>query len=161
MTDVHQRLVTVLGDAGARFRIVEHGAEGRSVEISRIRGNDPGQAMKALVVELRGGGQGRRHVLAVVPGDRKLDMKALRKLYGAQKGRFANPETAQSITGCVMGAVPPFSFSEDLALVVDEDLRRWPEVCFNAGRLDRSIFVDFDGYQRAAAPAFAAISDQT
>ena len=86
-------------------------------------------------------------------------MKTLRKLYGAQKGRFADPDTAQSITGCVMGAVPPFSFSGELALVVDEALRQCPEVCFNAGRLDRSIFVDFDGYQRAATPVFAAISD--
>jgi Ala-tRNA(Pro) deacylase len=155
---VHHRLLAFLDEGGARYRVVEHPPEGRSEEISRIRGNDPRQAMKALVCEVRGGGHGRRHVLAIVPGAARLDMKALCRELGAQKGRFAPAETAEQLTGCVMGAVPPFSFARDaLPLLVDDSFRDWPEVCFNAGRLDRSIFLAFEDYHRLVDPPFARL----
>jgi len=161
MSDTHQRLLDLLDGVSAQYRIVEHEAEGRSEHISRIRGNDPGQAMKALVCEVRGGGGGKRNVLAVIPGILRLDMKALCRQVGAQKGRFATPEDAEALTGCVMGSVPPFSFdAEALPLIVDEGFRAWEEVVFNAGRLDRSLFVRFEDYIRAAQPNFAAIANK-
>lgn len=153
--NIHRRLLALLDGGGARYRVVEHPPEGRSEEISRIRGNDPRQAMKALVCEVRGGGHGRRPVLAVVPGAARLDMRSLCRAVGAQKGRFAPAETAERLTGCVMGAVPPFSFARDvLPLLVDDSFRDWSEVCFNAGRLDRSIFLMFEDYRRLVEPPF-------
>jgi Ala-tRNA(Pro) deacylase len=156
--DPHQRLLTLLEAGGASYRVIEHELEGRSEEISRIRGNDPAQAMKAIVLSVKGGGGGKRNVMAVIPGNRRLDMKALLRYMGAQKGRFAPPEEATELTGCVMGAIPPFSFRDDLTLVVDERFREWDEVAFNAGRLDRSLFLKFDDYLRIVDPAFADLS---
>ena len=155
----HERILRLLDEGGARYRVVEHPAEGRSEEIAKIRGNHPSQSLKAIVVVLKGGGAGGRTVMAVVPGDRRLDMKALRKAMGAQKGGFAPPEVATAITDCVMGAVPPFSFWPDLPLVADPAIRDNREVCFNAGRLDRSVFMDVDDYVRLATPRFAAIAE--
>lgn len=157
----HERIVRLLDEGGARYRLVEHPAEGRSELIARIRGNDPSQSLKAIVVVLKGGGAGNRAVLAVVPGSRRLDMKALRRETGARKGGFAPPEVATAVTGCVMGAVPPFTFREDLPLIADPAIRDNREVCFNAGRLDRSIFMDVDDYVRLARPRFAAIAAPT
>ncbi len=155
----HERVLALLEAGGARYRLVEHIEEGRSAEIARIRGNDPSQSLKAMVVTMRGGGQGERHVMAIIPGDRRLDMKGLRKAVGAQKGKFMTPEDANALTGCVMGAVPPFSFWDELALIADPAIRDNAEVCFNAGRLDRSIFMDLEDYIRLAAPQFAAIAE--
>jgi len=155
----HERVVRLLEEGGAAFRLVEHPAEGRSEAIAKIRGNHPSQSLKAIVVTLKGGGAGERTVMAVVPGDRRLDMKALRKVMGAQKGGFAPPEAATAVTGCVMGAVPPFTFWPELPLVADPAIRDNREVCFNAGRLDRSIFMDVDDYVRLANPRFAAIAE--
>ena len=56
MTSTHERLVALLDEHNATYRIVEHEHEGRSKEISKIRGNDPCQAMKAIVASVRGGG---------------------------------------------------------------------------------------------------------
>ena len=56
---------------------------------------------------------GERHVMAIIPGDRRLDMKGLRKAVGAQKGKFMAPADANALTGCVMGAVPPFTFWDE------------------------------------------------
>lgn len=157
-SDVFERLIGLLGEAGAKFRIIEHDAEGRSEKISAIRGNRPGQAAKAMVLDVRGGGGGKRAVLAILPGNRKLDFAAVAGLFDARKCGFASPETAQAMTGCVMGAVPPFSLNPDLSVVVDEDLLANETLFFNAGRLDRSMELDTRDWIAVAKPRIARIA---
>jgi Ala-tRNA(Pro) deacylase len=157
-SDVFDRLVAILNDAKAKFRVIEHEAEGRSENISAIRGNRPEQAAKAMVLDLRGGGGGRRHVLAILPGNRKLDFAAVAQLFEARKCGFASPETAQELTGCLMGAVPPFALNPGLAIVVDEDLLANDTLFFNAGRLDRSMELDARDWLAVAQPRVGRIA---
>lgn len=157
-SDVFDRLVALLNDAKAKFRVIEHEAEGKSEAISAIRGNRPDQAAKAMVLDVRGGGGGRRHVLAILPGNRKLDFNAVATLFEARKCGFASPDTAQELTGCVMGAVPPFALNPDLAVVVEEDLLSNETLFFNAGRLDRSMELDTKDWIAAAQPRIARIA---
>ena len=156
--DVFDRLVALLSEAKAKFRIIEHEAEGRSKAISVIRGNRPDQAAKAMVLDLRGGGGGRRHVLAVLAGNRRLDFNAVARLFDARKCGFASPDTAQELTGCVMGSVPPFSLNAELPIVVDEDLLANDTLFFNAGRLDRSMELDTKDWLTVARPRQAKIA---
>ncbi len=158
--EVFDRLVALLADAKARFRVIEHPAEGRSEAISAIRGNRPEQAAKAMVLDLRGGGGGRRHVLAILPGSRKLDFSAVAQLFEARKCGFASPETAQELTGCVMGSVPPFALNPALSIVVDEDLLANDTLFFNAGRLDRSMELDTRDWIAVAKPRVAKIASR-
>lgn len=156
--DVFDRLVALLSEAKARFRVIEHEAEGRSENISVIRGNRPEQAAKAMVLDVRGGGGGRRHVLAILPGNRKLDFGAVAALFEARKCGFASPSTAQELTGCVMGSVPPFALNPELAIVVDQDLLANDTLFFNAGRLDRSMELDAKDWLAVARPRVAKIA---
>ena len=156
--DVFDRLVALLSEAKAKFRVIEHEPEGRSEKISVLRGNRPEQAAKAMVLDVRGGGGGRRHVLAILPGNRKLDFAAVASLLEARKCGFASPQSAQELTGCAMGAVPPFSLSPDLAIVVDEDLLANDTLYFNAGRLDRSMELDTQDWLAVARPRVARIA---
>ena len=157
-SDVFDRLVALLRDAKARFRVIEHEAEGRSEKISVIRGNRPEQAAKAMVLDVRGGGGGKRTVLAILPGNRKLDFDAVAALFEARKCGFASPQSAQALTGCAMGAVPPFSLNPDLSVVVDEDLLANQTLFFNAGRLDRSMELDTRDWIAVARPRIARIA---
>ncbi|CAN5709115.1 YbaK/prolyl-tRNA synthetase associated domain-containing protein [soil metagenome] len=156
--EVFDRLVALLAEAKANFRVIEHEAEGRSEAISTIRGNRPDQAAKAMVLDVRGGGGGRRHVLAILPGSRKLDFNAVATLFQARKCGFASPDTAQALTGCVMGSVPPFALNPDLEIVVDQDLLANDTLFFNAGRLDRSMELDTKDWLAVAKPRVAAIA---
>jgi len=156
--DVFDKIVALLGAAKAKFRVIEHEAEGRSEKISVIRGNRPEQAAKAMVLDVRGGGGGRRNVLAILPGNRKLDFTAVAKLFEARKCGFASPESAEALTGCTMGAVPPFSLSQELAVVVDEELLANDTLYFNAGRLDRSMELDTRDWIAVAKPRVARIA---
>ena len=156
--EVFDRLVDLLTGAGADFRVIEHEAEGRSEAISVIRGNRPDQAAKAMVLDMRGGGGGKRHVLAILPGSRKLDFNAVAALFEARKCGFANPETAQELTGCVMGSVPPLALAPALTIVVDEGLLKNETLFFNAGRLDRSMELDTKDWIAVAGPRVARIA---
>ena len=97
--------------------------------------------------------------MAILPGDRKVDFKKVALAVGGKKASFASPEEATARTGCAIGAIPPFSFSSDIRLVVDPQLlARHEEIAFNAGRLDTSIVLNADDYERIAAPLLADIS---
>jgi Ala-tRNA(Pro) deacylase len=111
-----------------------------------------------MVLDVRGGGGGRRHVLAILPGNRKLDFNAVAGLFEARKCGFASPDTAQELTGCVMGSVPPFALNPALAIVVEEDLLANDTLFFNAGRLDRSMELDTKDWLAVAKPRLARIA---
>ena len=53
----------------------------------------------------------------------------------------------------MFGAIPPFSFHPDLALVADPLLfERVDEIAFNAGLLEKSVIMDTQDYLRIARP---------
>lgn len=157
MVDVFDRLVDILETAKADFTVIEHEPEGRSEQISRIRGNDPSQAAKAMVVAVKAP-VGLVFVLAVLPGDRRVDFGAIARSVGGKKAALAAPEEARRLTECEMGAVPPFALSDELTLVVDPRLLAHDRIAFNAGRLDRSMFLSTRSYVAVAQPKVAPIS---
>jgi Ala-tRNA(Pro) deacylase len=155
--DIFTRLQALLQREGAQFRIIEHVAEGRSEQIAQIRGNRPEQAAKAMVLQLKGG-NGARHVLAILSGNRKVDFAAVAAAMGARKASFAAAQDAAALTGCTMGAVPPFSFDAALPVVVDPDLLENASLYFNAGRLDRSMELETADWLRIAKPVVHPIA---
>lgn len=58
----HQRLVALLTQENARYRVVSHEAVGKCEAVSEIRGTALGQGAKALVCKVKGNGV-NQHVL--------------------------------------------------------------------------------------------------
>ncbi|RWR03339.1 prolyl-tRNA synthetase [[Pantoea] beijingensis] len=143
-----EKLLALLNEKQANYRIIEHPPEGRTELISAIRGNAPEQAAKAMVLQVIAGAEPVRYVLAIVPGDSKVNFKEVAKRSGGKKSSFAPPEVAQALTQCVMGAVPPFSFDDRLTLLVDDRLRSVGTLFFNAGELDKSLALNVEDYFR-------------
>lgn len=152
---VFDQLVSLLDSQGARYRVIAHAAEGKSDEVARIRGTEPGQGAKAMLCKTK---DGAHWALAILPGDQRLDFRLLAAALGWPKLSLASPDEATRETGCVIGAIPPFSFSPSITLVADPALlSRYAEIAFNAGRLDRSMVLDSADYQRIAQPQLHAI----
>ncbi|GAA4321180.1 YbaK/prolyl-tRNA synthetase associated domain-containing protein [Pigmentiphaga soli] len=146
-----EELERLLTARGARFRTIEHPPAGKSDEVARIRGTEPGQGAKAMLCKSKD--DPPRFILAVLPGDRKLDFRKLAQALGLKKVTMASPEEATRETGCAIGAIPPFSFSPQIELVADPGLvRAYREIAFNAGRLDRSMVLDSQDYLAIASP---------
>ncbi|MGY5138881.1 YbaK/EbsC family protein [Streptomyces nigrescens] len=154
MTDhgTYIKLIGLLDERGARYRIYEHAEEGATEAVSALRGNPVEQAAKCLVVMVKLSKKTKRYVLAVVPGDRRVDLGAVKALLGGSYAGFATPEVAERLAGSVSGTILPFSFDEELALVVDPALLEQPEIFFNAARLDRSLALATADYVAIAEP---------
>jgi Ala-tRNA(Pro) deacylase len=158
MTDVHERLCNWLDREGADYRVSAHEPEGRTQVIAKIRGNRIEQSIKSIVVQVRLNRKENIYCLANVPGDCRIDFKGIKDHFHADSVAFASPEKAQELTGCGIGAIPPFSFSDQLQVLADPLIQQNEEVVFNAGRLDRSIFMKLDDYIRIAKPQIVPIA---
>ncbi len=99
-----------------------------------------------------------RHVLAVVPGDRRVDLDAVRDLYAARYVGFSDPETAERLARSVPGTVLPFSFDPGLEVLADPEVVAQPNLYFNAARLDRSLRLSGTDYARLARPRVERIA---
>jgi Ala-tRNA(Pro) deacylase len=158
MTDIHQQLCDLLDREGAVYRVIEHELEGRTEVIAQIRGNRIEQSIKSIVVQVRLKKKENVYCLANVPGDCRIDFDGLKNHFNADSVAFASRDKAQELTGCVIGAIPPFSFSDQLQVLADPLIQENDEVVFNAGRLDRSIFMKLEDYLRIAKPQLVKIA---
>ena len=149
---VHQQLVNLLEENQARYRVVSHVAAGKCEEVSAIRGTALGQGAKALVYKVKGNGL-KLHVLAILAADKQADLSLLAQHLGGLKASLASPAEVDELTGCVFGAIPPFSFHPQLKLVADPSIfERYDEIAFNAGLLEKSVVMNAQDYLRIAEP---------
>lgn len=160
MSEIHRKLCELLDQNNATYRVIQHEAEGRTEFITRIRGNRIEQAIKSMVVQVRMTKKENRYYLANVPGDCRVDFDAIKNHFKANGVGMAPREKAELLTGCVMGSVPPFSFNEQLGVLADPLIRQNEEVVFNAGSLERSIFMKMEDYFRIAQPIETSISQR-
>ncbi|HBL5341086.1 TPA: YbaK/prolyl-tRNA synthetase associated domain-containing protein [Enterobacter hormaechei] len=159
-TTPHQRLISLLTEQEARFRVVAHEAVGKCEAVSEIRGTDLRQGAKALVCKVKGNGV-KKHILAILAADRQADLSLLASHFGGLKPSLASPAEVDALTGCVFGAIPPFSFHPDLTLVADPLLfERFDEIAFNAGLLEKSVIMDTQDYLRIARPELVTFRKQ-
>ena len=137
------KIVSLLEAENCRYELIEHAPEGDTVVASRIRGHAVRDAAKSLVLEALGGtGAVEKYYLAVVPGDKRVDLRFLRQVVNAKRLQLAPEHVARMLTGCGMGAVPPFSFNEELIVLVDMAIAESNRIFFNAGELHRSIAME-------------------
>lgn len=148
----------LLDSESATYRVIEHEPEGRTEVIARIRGNRIEQSIKSMVLQVRLTRKENIYCLANVPGDCRINFDGVKNYFNADSVAFAKRDKAQELTGCVIGAIPPFSFSDQIQLLADPLIQQNEEVVFNAGRLDRSIMMKLSDYIRIAKPQLVPIA---
>ena len=76
---------------------------------------DPATVFKTLVASVDG-----KLVVAIVPVERQLDLKALAAAISAKKAQMAPVPDAERATGYVAGGISPLGQRKQLATVIDE-----------------------------------------
>ena len=132
--DTYRRLIALLDEAGAEYRLIDHPPEGATDVVSALRGHPPAQAAKCLVL--------------IVNVDRRTT-----RYVG-----FADAATAERLARSAPGTVLSFSFDPDLDVIADLTFEGAAELYFNAARLDRSVAMRAADYLRIARPRMAAIA---
>jgi Ala-tRNA(Pro) deacylase len=157
MEDTYRRLLTLLDQQGIPYRLIDHAPEGRTELVSAMRGNTLSQAAKCILLMVKLGKKVTRYILAVVPGDARVDLPTVKTLMQGTYVAFASSEIAERLAGSVTGTILPFSFNPELDVVVDPSLLENEEIYFNAARLDRSMALKTRDYVTVAKPRLGRI----
>lgn len=158
--DTYTKLIALLDSHGAHYRLIDHAPEGRTEIVSPMRGNALSQAAKCIVLMVKQGKKVTKYILAVVPGDARVDLNAVKALMQGTYVAFASQDIAERLAGSVAGTVLPFSFSSELELLVDPSLLENDELYFNAARLDRSMVLKTSDYFEIARPRTGRIAQK-
>jgi Cys-tRNA(Pro)/Cys-tRNA(Cys) deacylase len=76
----------------------------------------------------------REFVVAIVPVDSTVSLKALATALGVKRCEMARPEDAQRVTGYVVGGISPFGQKKMLATVIDESSELFDTIFVSGGR---------------------------
>ena len=158
---MYERLIDILSQHHVPYRLIDHAPEGRTQLVSEMRGHDVRHAAKCMILIVKQGKKITRYVLAVVPGDARVDFQAVRSVMAATYVSFASPDIAEALGGAPPGAVLPFAFNPSLEVLVDPSLLESEEIYFNAARLDQSMALNTQQYIALAKPRLAPIALRT
>ncbi|GAA3078390.1 Ala-tRNA(Pro) deacylase [Kribbella aluminosa] len=158
MPDTYDRLITLLEDVP--YKLIDHAPDGTTETVSALRGHPVAQAAKCIILLVKPDKRTTKYVLAVVPGDRRVDLDAVKQLYAARYVGFADAATAERLARTVPGTVLPFSLDPELELIADPAVVASPELYFNAARLDRSVMISGPDYAALANPRVEPITPQ-
>ena len=92
--ETYERLIAFLDEHNATYRLIDHEPEGRTDLVSPMRGNEVSHAAKCIVVMVKLSKKEKKYILAVVPGDAKVDLNGLKALLGGTYASFADQDNA-------------------------------------------------------------------
>jgi Cys-tRNA(Pro)/Cys-tRNA(Cys) deacylase len=114
----------------------------------------PGQVFKTLVA--RGDKTGL--LLACVPGDGELDLKAIAALSGNKKVELVPVKEIQALTGYIRGGVSPIGTKKQYPVYLDERALNFPLIAVSAGIRGCQIFIDPKSLSNAIEAKIGQIS---
>ncbi|MBM4003765.1 MAG: hypothetical protein FJ295_10825 [Planctomycetes bacterium] len=143
---VFDRLEQLLRNHQVPFQVLRHAPVYTSEEAAAVRGTRLSSGAKALICRT-----GDTMTMFVLPADRRLNSKAVRKL-GIRDLRFATRDEVLELTGLTPGSIPPFGQLFDIPTWCDGSLIREETINFNAGDHGISVSMLFADYERIERP---------
>jgi len=125
------RAIQVLKQKKIPFEVVkyDHGEKGAAFA-AQATGFPLEKTVKTLVVELTP----KSHILALMPGDRKLSLKKTATACKVKKAAMADTEAAQRLTGYRVGGISPFGTQKRLPVIMEKDILKFDAIMINGGQ---------------------------
>jgi Cys-tRNA(Pro)/Cys-tRNA(Cys) deacylase len=143
--------------AGIAFDLLEyaHHPDARSygLEAASALGLSPSLVFKTLIAKVDG-----RLIVALVPVDRELDLKALAAAVAGKRAEMTPLSEAERVTGYVAGGISVLGQRRRLPTVIDESARLLDRMCVSAGRRGLQMRLAPADLVALTAAAFAPIS---
>ena len=142
------RAIQFLKQKGVPFEVLEydHREKGASFA-SEATGFPLEKTIKTLVVDLGPGG----NAMVLMPGDRKLDLKRLARLFSVKRAAMADTGTAERLTGYLVGGISPFGTAKQMPVVMEQCLAGLDRVAVNGGRRGVLLLMDPGDISRTTA----------
>lgn len=113
-----------------------------------------GQTLKTLVAR----GDRTGVMMAVIPGDAALDLKALAKASGDRKVETVALKEVEPLTGYVRGGVTALGAKRVFPVIVDEFAQLYDRISVSAGRRGLQVLMAPEDYARAVDAVWAPIA---
>jgi Cys-tRNA(Pro)/Cys-tRNA(Cys) deacylase len=113
-----QRAIAAVEAAGIQYEVTRHGRVSSLQEAAAVRGVEPRQIVKTLVVRRADDD----FVLVLVPGDRTFSWPKLRALLGTSRLSMPDAAGAKAATGYERGTITPFGSTTAWPVVVDSSI---------------------------------------
>lgn len=97
-------------------------------------------------------------VVALVPGDMRLDTDALASVAGGDTARRASLDEVRKATGFSAGGTPPFGHATELPVYADPALKRNDPVWCAAGTPTTVFPISIDDLDRLARPTWVQVT---
>jgi Cys-tRNA(Pro)/Cys-tRNA(Cys) deacylase len=108
-----------------------------ALEAARYLNVPPQQVFKTIVVTREGKG---KPILAVVPGPREVDLKALAKAVNEKKLRLPSEREAEQITGLQVGGISPLALiNKGFQVMLDVSAQAQGEIHVSGGQRGLNI----------------------
>lgn len=118
-----------------------------------------GQVFKTIVVVREGRG---KPILAVVPGDREVDLKALARAVGEKKLHLPTEREAERLTGLQAGGISPLALlGRRFQIVFDATVQQWDAIHLSGGERGLNLRVPVQALLDLLHPMVAPISRAT
>ena len=115
--------------------------------------------VKSLVFVLIGSDASEEPVVALVPGDLRLDTVKLADTAGVVGSRRATLDEVRAATGYAAGGTPPFGHANPLRVFADNRLRRNDPVWAAAGTPTTVFPISIDDLDRLSAPVWGDLTE--
>lgn len=149
--------VRILESLGVQFNMAEYQVDPSDLSAQAVAskvGLPPGQVFKTLVLK----GDRTGHLVAVVPGDRELDTKALAAISGNKRVELINPKDLQPLTGYVRGGCSPLGMRKQFPTYLDESAKDFPFISVSAGARGLQLFIAPEDLIRVCSGQWGRIS---
>lgn len=152
--------VRLLDREGGAYELIEYAYDETDLSVPQIAaGNNlPVEAVYKTLV-LKGDRSGP--IVAVIPGDRSLDMKALAKASDNKKVAMVPVKDIPGLTGYVRGGCSPLGMKKDFPVFLEALALELPQILVNAGQRGLLIKLQPEVLQRVARARVVEISNPT
>jgi len=138
----------LLDQLGVTYEIREYEVDPNDLAAETVAakiGFPPEQMFKTLVAR----GERNGVVMAVIPGDQELDLKALAAAAGERKIQLAPVKELQALTGYIRGGVTALAAKREFPVFVDDTIELFDKVSVSAGVRGLQILISPSDYIRA------------
>jgi len=158
LPEASQRLIASVPGLAIEVRLFPEGTKTADDAAAAI-GCPVAAIVKSLVFVVSDLQGGEEPVVALVPGDMRLDPVALAVAAGGVGSRRASLDEVREASGYAAGGTPPFGHLHPLRVFADPALRRHEPVWAAAGTPTTVFPISLEDLDRLARPVWVPIAD--
>jgi len=150
----------LLDQMGIRYELREYVVDPEDLAAETVAakiGLPAEQVFKTLVARRSGGKERNGVVMAVIPGDQELNLKALAAAAGEKKIELVPVKELLGLTGYIRGGVTALAAKREYPVFVDETIELFDVVSISAGIRGMQILLAPADYLRATKGVMAAL----